>query len=64
VTEAKEAFDQFGKAVLIMSKQFQNLGRTFALAFTTSPKERRRLQRDWARMDRRPSLIHNGGKPT
>lgn len=37
----------------------------FATAFmdTTPPKTRRRWQRDLARANRRPSLIHNGRKP-
>ena len=36
----------------------------FAAAFmaATPPSQRRRWQRDMARANRRPALIHNGGK--
>lgn len=28
-----------------------------------TPRERRRLMRDWQRHNRRPALIHKGGRP-
>lgn len=49
-----------GRAVRRFCLEFDHQIR---IAGTRSPKERRRLIRDWQRYNRRPALIHNGRKP-
>lgn len=68
-----EAFLEFGRAAQRMGIAFRDFGRTMRLVMTP-PNLRpqlerswvrldRRMQRDMARLHRRPALIHNGRKP-
>lgn len=55
-----EAVRGVGRAVRRFCREFDH---RFRLQNARTPKERRRLMRDWQRANRRPSLIHKGGKP-
>jgi hypothetical protein len=63
MSETTEAFGRVTKAVAKMATAYRDFGRQMALALVGSPKIRRQMKRDWARIDRRPALIHKGGKP-
>jgi hypothetical protein len=52
------AFDELSKAAARTATAFQA-----SFTLTMSRRDRRRMQTAFARMDRRPSLIHKGGKP-
>ncbi len=54
------ALDAFHEEVAGMTPFFRAFGRAFLAG--CGPTTRRRMLRDWARANRRPSLIHNGRK--
>lgn len=54
------ALDAFQEDVAGMSPFFKAFARSFMAG--CGPTSRRRMERDWARANRRPSLIHNGRK--
>lgn len=64
---AAAAFAAFGDAVRGVGRAVRRfcLEMDHAIGlqmYAASPKERRRLVRDWQRFNRRPALIHNGRK--
>jgi hypothetical protein len=63
MSEQREAFGRLTKALAKMVTAYRDFGRQMALAWVRSPKIQRQMKRDWARQDRRPALIHKGGKP-
>lgn len=54
------ALDAFDEHVAGLSPFFLEFSRQFLAG--SAPTTRRRMLRDWARANRRPSLIHNGRK--
>ena len=52
------AFDELGKAAVRTAASFQG-----AFNVTMTRRELRRFQAAMARLDRRPPLLHKGGKP-
>lgn len=65
---AAAAFAAFGEAVRGVGRAVRRflleMDYRMGLAmYAASPRERRRLIRDWQRFNRRPALIHKGGKP-
>ena len=61
-----EQIEEIARAIKELEESFISpFWDTFAAAFmaTTPPSQRRRWERDIARANRRPSLIHNGRKP-
>ena len=46
-----------------MAEQNRRLSWNLRILFADTERERRYIRRDMAREYRRPSLIHNGGKP-
>ena len=64
---AAAAFAAFGEAVRGVGRAVRRfcLEMDYAIGlqmYAASPKQRRRLVRDWQRFNRRPALIHNGKK--
>ena len=57
----------FGEAVRGVGRHVRRFCREYdyriRLATASTQRERRRLVRDWQRFNRRPALIHNGGRP-
>ncbi|GAP53836.1 hypothetical protein AHiyo6_04010 [Arthrobacter sp. Hiyo6] len=60
ISAASEGIRAFGRQMAIESRR---IDWDLAILLADDPKRRRRLRRDMAREYRRPSLIHNGGKP-
>lgn len=53
----------FGEAVRGVGQAVRRFCFEFSVLTARTKTERRRLVRDWQRYNRRPALIHNGGKP-
>lgn len=65
---AAAAFAAFGEAVRGVGRAVRRFCLEYdhqmgLLIYGTTPSKRRRLIRDWRRFNRRPALIHNGGRP-
>jgi len=61
-----EQIEEIARAIKALEENFVSpFFDSFSKAFmaTTPPSQRRRWERDLARANRRPSLIHNGRKP-
>lgn len=57
------ALDSFGESVRSVGMAFRRFCHQYQVLTARTPSERRRLIRDWRRFNRRPALIHKGGKP-
>jgi hypothetical protein len=63
MSDIETAFAKFNESMNRMAAAFRSTARAMRLLGARNKKLRRRLERDFAREDRRPSLIHNGKKP-
>lgn len=57
------ALAAFGEAVRGVGAVFRRFCHQYQIAMAPTEREKRRLIRDWQRFNRRPALIHNGGRP-
>jgi len=55
-TRAVEGMHMLRTATVVAAK-------SFTIPFTMTRRDHRRMVTQWARIDRRPTLIHNGRKP-